>query len=62
MYTAHVGAVNGLDVLLWLGFMYVIAPKILGWKPRKRRRVVKVAQRRRVATRVQTGEMELRAA
>ncbi|MEN6302116.1 MAG: hypothetical protein ABFE08_23165 [Armatimonadia bacterium] len=60
MYTAQ-GAVNGFDILLWLGFMYVVAPRILGWKPRKRRRVVKVVRRQRVAG-VPAGEMELRAA
>ena len=40
----NAGAINGFDILLWLGFLY-LAPRLLKFQPRKQiRRRVRCAQ------------------
>ena len=34
-YTAHAAAANGLDILLWLAFLYLV-PRLLRFRPQVR--------------------------
>ena len=44
-FTAHAAAANGLDILLWLAFLY-LAPHLLRFKPRPRVRQPQAETRR----------------
>jgi hypothetical protein len=52
----NTGAINGIDILLWLGFLY-LAPRILRFTPRKQ-----VRRRVRTETSVRVKHAGLRAA
>ncbi|MGE5531896.1 MAG: hypothetical protein ACM3VW_07275 [Bacteroidota bacterium] len=52
----NTGAINGVDILLWLGFLY-LAPRILKFQPRKQ-----VRRRLRTTTSVRVKDVTLRVA
>jgi hypothetical protein len=50
------GAINGFDILLWLGFLY-LAPRLLKFRPRKQ-----IRRRARSAASVRVKDVSLRVA
>ncbi|MHB8996067.1 MAG: hypothetical protein ACYC63_12545 [Armatimonadota bacterium] len=52
----NAGALNGFDIVLWLGFLY-LAPRLLKFQPRKQ-----IRRRNRTAATVRVKDVSLRVA